>query len=613
MEKLQLEQLKKKIAELSAEEKLQRDLYLRALANGDLQGPPVGYASIDKPWLGKYPEQLMIRPQKAKTIVEQIKSIWPNQEECIIDYYDTKITVENFFNKVFSVAKSLKEMGINDGDCIFSSLESTPEFLELLLASEIIGCSLKSYIGDINDIVDIINRDNGQKETIYFTHDYISKKDAETVYSKTSIKNIITVNPLFSVDRTQDIREHIIKEIDSRYDNELSKNSRNISFDDFLSKGSKIKSLENAVSENNVLFCAFTSGTTGIPKEVMHTSGTILGIINQMALIPHFNEKRESWMLTVLPPTLVAVVVAMTLYPLIDGKELILNPFCNPKDIDLEMMHYEPECWGLIPMFFSILLESERIPNDYDMSYFKLFGFGAEPITKKFASKIISFLQSHNCQAPLSSGYGQSEGGSDMTMAIGNEMILSGTAGMPLIDTNIGIFKPGTDEELNYYQVGEICKSGPGIMVGYSDSSLDKDVLITHSDGTLWLHTKDTGFMTEQGLLFVLGRSGIRVYPDKYPFPLTIENKIDTIDGVKESIIVSSDDKKHVGYELPYLFIVPEKNVDLDDLSLRVNEFIDSNLFQEEKPVDVDYIEQKPISKFKTDRKLLKSYIKKES
>ena len=46
----------KKIAELSEKEKKLRNLYLRKIALGELQGPVTGYPSLDKPWLKCYDE-----------------------------------------------------------------------------------------------------------------------------------------------------------------------------------------------------------------------------------------------------------------------------------------------------------------------------------------------------------------------------------------------------------------------------------------------------------------------------------------------------------------------------------------------------------------------------
>ena len=49
MKKEDLIKLKKHIASFNDEEKKIRDLYLRKLATGELQGPPVGYPTIDSP------------------------------------------------------------------------------------------------------------------------------------------------------------------------------------------------------------------------------------------------------------------------------------------------------------------------------------------------------------------------------------------------------------------------------------------------------------------------------------------------------------------------------------------------------------------------------------
>lgn len=309
-------------------------------------------------------------------------------------------------------------------------------------------------------------------------------------------------------------------------------------------------------------------------------------------------------MLAILPSTLVAVVFAMMLYPIIDGKRLILDPYAKIDDLDIEMMFYEPTCWGMVPAFFNSLLKSSRIPQNYDMSYFKLIGFGAELVSKKFITRVESFLKLHNCKAPLSAGYGQSEGGSDFTICIGHDMLMSGSAGMPLIDTTISIFAPGTTNELQYNQIGEICKCGPGLMLGYRNSKNDS-VLIKHSDEKIWLHTGDYGFMTKEGLLFVLGRNKINVYPNKAVFAVTIENKLSDIQGVEDLVIVAGKDTIHDGYEVPYLFIIPEHNQDIQNVLNNLNELILKELMPEEMPVKIFVIDKKPIKRFKTDIRYL--------
>ena len=468
-----------------------------------------GYPSIDKPWLHFYPKTLFNGRKHYDKIMDKLKDVW-HEEEVIIEYYGTEITTNDFFYRIDNIARSLCALGIKKNDSIAISLDATPEFIELLLASEIIGCSLKNYFGVIDDIIQFLNKN---KSTYYITQDFINTADINRIYAETCVNHIITINPLYSVVEKSKIRENNLTEINSRYKSKPANDERNIDFTTFLNIGSEIS--PKPIHGEYPLFSAFTSGTTGDPKEVIHSSKSIIGIVEQLSLFPNKSKQRDTWLLTLLPPTLVAVVVAMIIYPLADGKRLILDPYCRLEDIDLEMMHYEPNCWPTIPIFFSILLNSKRIPENYDMSYFKLFGFGAESLHYKFINEVQDFLERHNCKSQLGVGYGQSEGGSDFTVTAGVDMIKIGRSGFPLIDTTISIFKPGTTEELKYNEVGEIAKSGPGIMLGYQSEELTKTVLKVHSDGTTWLHTGDTGFMNENGLLFVLGREGIHIFPNK--------------------------------------------------------------------------------------------------
>ena len=63
----------KKYDDLSDDDKKKRDLYLRDLAIGKIQGPPVGFASIDKPWLGSYSEKDILSDISYKRMYEEFR------------------------------------------------------------------------------------------------------------------------------------------------------------------------------------------------------------------------------------------------------------------------------------------------------------------------------------------------------------------------------------------------------------------------------------------------------------------------------------------------------------------------------------------------------------
>ena len=166
-----------------------------------------GYPSIDKPWLKYYPQELLSARPSFDSILDRIKMVCQNPNETIINYYDTAIKAGDFFAKVDQVAKSLVSMGVKKGDAIVASLECVPEYIELLLACERIGCCIKDIIEDIDSIISLINKD--ETVALYIAPDYINSADVDCIYSNTKIKNIITVDPLFSLDKNIKLRSNI--------------------------------------------------------------------------------------------------------------------------------------------------------------------------------------------------------------------------------------------------------------------------------------------------------------------------------------------------------------------------------------------------------------------
>ena len=78
MTKEDLIKYKEKLSKLSEEEKKLRDLELRKIALGEIEGPMTGYPSIDKPWLKYFSE-------------DAIKKDIPNQ-----NCYDYFVMILNF-------------------------------------------------------------------------------------------------------------------------------------------------------------------------------------------------------------------------------------------------------------------------------------------------------------------------------------------------------------------------------------------------------------------------------------------------------------------------------------------------------------------------------------
>ncbi len=561
--------------------------------------------SEEKPWMKYYPDKIQKLDIPYCTINEYLKKCSRGLSIPAIHYYGNDITLNDVYTKVEVIAKALTKMGCREGNQIPVFLQSVPEFIIILLAVEKIGAVVVCRDGLIEENAAAIKQTQSQ---IIFTHDYLSKEEEEAYYTDTNLKHIILVSP-YNMAKKNEMPDYIISNIDSKYSEELACNPSNLTWEQFEDMGREyIGEYEASYNPSRAILCAYTSGSTGPSKQVMHSSNNIVGMVHQTAVYTSMITVRLNWLTTCLPPALVAVTVSMILMPLASNALLILDPFVAIDDLDLELMRCKPNCWALIPQFTEVLMNSKRIPDDFSLENLYSIGSGAEALNNKQIRRMQKFLKDHNCKAFFSVGYGMSEGGSGFTMPYTAGSIENCCCGIPMPATVLGIFDSQTNRELAPGEIGEICKHGSGIMLRYQDEESTQKVLKTHDDGKLWIHTGDYGYMKENGVLYVLGRGLPMRVGGGYLFAVPMENKVVDIAGIKDAFFVIVADDENEGYYLPYLYLVLEDGVDLSD----VKDSIYNVLELHEHPVRIYLIDKRPFFHFKTNRRGLAAEIEQE-
>ena len=526
-----------------------------------------GVPSADRPWMQYYPPQLIENLEiPEQTIGEYLRAHCPGDDVVAMHYYGNDITWKQLFEQVDATARGLKALGLGEGDAIPTFLRAVPEFIYLLLAAEKIGASILCRDNTLEENVEAVRR-SGAK--IIFTQDYLSQRELNAYRHGSDTQIAVLVSPYRSAHYAS-MPAHIQKYIDSNYPDKPAYGGRTMSWDWILEMGEKYTGQVEAPRDiDRPLFRAYTSGSTGPSKQVIHSAHTMIGNLHQMNFYGASDEFRPTWLMTQLPPSLVAVVVAMMLLPLASNKLLILDPFCAPEDVDLEMMRYRPNCWPLIPMFIETIMRNGRVPDDYDMSH--LFSTGA------------------GCEA-----------GSNMTLPMTPHPIGNGNVGVPMPLTVISIFKPGTEEELTYNTMGEICQCGPGTMMGYDDPKATAKAIKVHSDGKRWLHTGDIGYMAEDGTIYALTRGSAQRYGGGELMTLPMENRLAdaNIPGIDDEFFVIIQDPEHHHCFVPYLFVVLEDGYTVDDIREKVAACLEDYM----QPVEIYALPERPFFHFKTNR-----------
>ena len=172
------------------------------------------------------------------------------------------------------------------------------------------------------------------------------------------------------------------------------------------------------------------------------------------------------------------------------------------------------------------------------------------------------FLAAHGARYPIAKGYGMTEVSSAATVAAGLDN-KPGSVGIPMVNTVVAAFEPGTDQELPIGQRGELCISGPCLMKGYYNKPEETAILLRrHPDGRVWAHTGDMGYLDEDGFVFldsrikrmIIRHDGFKV------FPSMIENVVSRHPAVHQCSVVGCADKDHTQGRLPFVYIVLKAN-----------------------------------------------------
>ena len=566
-----------------------------------------GKASVDKPWLQFYPEALRNVEVPTITVETFLRAKNPDENKIAFEYYGNKITWKEFWGEVDKAAKSLKILGFGEENRIPVFLQSVPAHFILLIAAERIGAAIICRDDIPEELCFAIRK---SKSETAFVMDYTSKSDEDLFRATTPMKRVIKISPYDYADR-KSVPDYVEKEIASRYTGAIETTEGDLTWDEFLALGKDYTEDYMAQEDvNRPVFGAYTSGSTGISKLVIHSSSNIVATAFQMSIFIPPSDVPEKWWLPILPPALIAVTVSMAIFPLSAGLIMVLDPFCPLEDIDIAFMEQKPNFWALVPMFCEMLMKSDRIPEDYDMSHLRSIGTGAEAMNERKTQEVEAFFHKHNVKATLSAGYGQSEGCSNFTLPNPMFPLVDGCVGMPMPATTMAVFSEDL-EELNYGEIGELCMTGPAMMLhyaGWRGDELTERTLINHPDGNCWLHTGDKAYINEHGIIYILGRGTTKRFGGGELYMMRMETKAVRVAGVEDGFFCFVPDQDHEGYFLPYFFVILDETKSLDEVKAGLADALE----EYEYPVDIRVIKERPYFHFKTNRKELTAAILEE-
>lgn len=608
---------KKQIIKLN-KEKI-RDLYLRGLSLGVTQGPPTGYPTKDKPWLKFYTEEdILTDIDESSNIYEYMyKCNKDNLERVAINYYGHIFTYRELIDNINKVATKFRALGVKKNDVISICMPSTPETIFSIYALNKIGA-----------ICDMIDPRSNPEQMEYYLSQNNSKililcenyyKGLKNCLDKANLKNIILTN--LTVSAPLAIKTFI--DTKTFIDNINVKKSTNvITWHNFmkLSGFHNISSPSIKASEDLAIII-HSSGTTSLPKGIILTNKNINSLALQYKLT-RLKTDPGSRFLSVIPAFASFGVVASINLPFTLSMENYLLPVVTPKSFYKNLVKNKINFTLTIPASFKYVAKQKK---KVDLSNLYGPGCGGYSLNSIEEEEINKQLEKLNAPSKMLMGWGLSEASSTVCL---ETPFCSKTlsSGIPLVKNNVGIFKPNTTIECKYNEEGEICVTGPTIMYGYlNNPEKTKNVLKKHTDGNIWLHTGDLGFIDPDGRLTPVGRiermivkgiDGFKIFPQKIEEVIALSKYVDTcmVVGYNDTLsgiiprayIVLKEEYKNIEEEA----IKDIKNICLNKLSIRAipDEFtiLDSMPYTKMGKVDFKLLEKDYLENTKNKKNIIK-------
>ena len=342
----------------------------------------------------------------------------------------------------------------------------------------------------------------------------------------------------------------------------LTENPVLMSWKAFVQNGKSTEIPDVKKDYRTLALISHTGGTTGEPKGVMCSDYNVNALGWQ--LLCRFPYSRKERCLSVLPPFINYSLVESMLTMLSVGFVVILIPDYKPQLFADYIKRYHPNHILSIPPYWEAILSIKKLKR-MDLSCLKHIYYGGEGMSAEKCYAINQLLLSRGAQRELCTGIGLTEmvAGATLTFEGCNDL---SSVGVPLVKTNCKIIDPDSFMELSYEQIGEICFSGPTLMLGYYGHPEATDAVIhVHTDGQRWIHTGDLGYIDKNGILFVTGRIK-RIIMTKGEdrqiskiFPDRIEKVIYQHPDVELCCAIGIPDEARVNY--PKVFVVPKKGV----------------------------------------------------
>ena len=510
--------------------------------------------SASQPWLKYYGNTPATLDYPRTTMYQQVvRTAQRFPDSIAYDFMGKQTTYRQFLARIDEAARGLVALGIGKGDKVTICMANTPQAVDCFYACNRIG-AIPNMIHPLSAAGEIAFylRVSGSKAIL--TLDQFYEKVASVIPGLDQPVQILIAKVADELPFPLSLAYPLTKS--ARAIPKLPRSGYML-WTAMIRKGKGVQLPPDTGKFDECGAILYSGGTTGTTKGIQLTNLNFNALGSQTIAASGFETVAGMKMLSIMP-IFHGFGLGIGIHTaLIGGATCILIPQFSTKVYAGTLLKKKPELIPGVPTLFEALLRAEEL-KDADLSFLKGIFSGGDSLSPELKKKVDSFLKEHGCAEQIREGYGTTECVTASCLTP-KDYARSGSIGVPFPDTFYKIVKPGTTEELPPNHEGEICLSGPTVMMGYMNAPEETaNTLRNHGDGRIWLHTGDLGHMDEDGFVYFRQRlkrmiitSGYNVYPSQ------LENIFDAHEKVLISCVIGVKDPYRVQQVRAYVVPMP--------------------------------------------------------
>ncbi|MBB4910908.1 class I adenylate-forming enzyme family protein [Actinophytocola algeriensis] len=437
-------------------------------------------------------------------------------------------------SRVNRIASHLRRMGVGKGDRVALFATDSPQYVETLLACMKLGA-------------------------VYVPLNFrLAKPELQTLLRTAGAK------VLFFSDRYTDmVRAVDVPGLTATISYDSA--SGDESYEALVAGGDDVE-IDTPVSDDELVCLAFTSGTTALPKGVMHSQRMAKHMV--MQCIVERRMTNISFHYSAAPLFHVGGML-YTLAGVARGHTSLVLPAFDAATVAHWMANRGLDGVFLVPTMIDTLLHEPAVVTG-DFSKLGSIGYGAAPMSPSLLRRA---MDRFHCDFMNMFGAGTEAGlqtvltPEDHRLALDGQEHLLGSIGKAGMGVVLRLCDPDDTAGLNDVpdgEVGEIVTRSDAVMSGYLDQPEETAKVIV--DG--WFRGGDMAWRDKDGYLYLSGRKkDMIIRGGENIYPVEIEDVLGRFPGVREVAVVGVPDE-HWG-EVVRAHIVLESGARLDEDAVR--------------------------------------------